>query len=105
MVRPDRTLSSPNSHFYARDIDFALKTLLDLRWAGLLQEELYSLLQIMLTLLDRIPLACNVQLRAQGNIAVPIALYDCGQAARRCNHAFLQRFSRVKMTISPAADS
>lgn len=94
MARPDRTLSWPNSDFYARNVDFVLKSLPNLRRAGFLQEELNGLLKIVLALLDGIALACNVQLRAQCNVAVPFALYY-GREARLCRHYFLQRFCRA----------
>ena len=90
MVRPDRTLSSANSHFYARNVDFALEAPPNLGRAGLFQEELYGLLEIVLAFLDGIALACNVQLRAQCNVAISFALYYCGQA-RLCRHSLLQR--------------
>ncbi len=99
MARPDRTLSSPNGHFYARYVDFALKSVPNLRRAGLLQEELYGLLKIVLALLDRIALACNVQFRAQCNVAIPFALYYSGKA-RLCRHSFLQPSSVLCRTYT-----
>ena len=64
-------------------LDFALESLPNLRRAGFLQEELYGLLEIVLALHDGTALACDVQFRAQCNIAIPFALYYSGRARLR----------------------
>jgi hypothetical protein len=61
-----------------------MEALSNLRRAGLFQEKLHGLLKVVLALLHGVALASDVQLRAQRNIAVSIALDNCGQAA--CRH-------------------
>ena len=65
--------------FESRHIDFAVCTAFHLGRIGRFQKEFNGLLQIVGRLFDRAPLAGDIKLGAEGDIAVPFLLDNRGE--------------------------
>jgi hypothetical protein len=77
-ARPERTRSLPNRHFQASHENLGVKTALDFRRVGRLEEQLDGLDEILPRGLDGISLARDVELRTERNVPVAFAFDDPG---------------------------
>ena len=72
--RPDKTRNLPNLDLKPGDENLGVSTALNLRAVGSLKKQLDCFLQISPGFFDGIPLACDIYLGAQTDIALTFAL-------------------------------
>ena len=71
---PERTCNLPNSDLKLGDVELAVQAMTDLVFGGRLEEQFQRLAQVVTYLFDRVSLAGDVQIGAQRNVAITLAL-------------------------------